>query len=84
MRLLSVGQFCGLECARVWHLWVREVAKRREKSLMGCFSGSLQDKNVKRNVDSGDYPYEASEGNRESTRDMDYLCDALTKTLCAD
>jgi hypothetical protein len=46
---------------------------------MSCFSGSLQDKNVERNVDSRDYPHEVSEGNRESSRDMDCLCGVLVK-----
>lgn len=84
MRLLRVGQFFGLECTRVWHLWVGEAAKCREQSLMDCLSGSLQGKDVERNVDSGDYPREVSEGNRDSTRDRDYWCDALAKTVCAD
>lgn len=43
---------------------------------MGCFSGSLKDKSVERN--------EVSEGNRESTRDMDDLPDVVANTVRAD
>lgn len=55
MWLFCFGQFCGIECTRVWHFWARGAVKCCEQSLRGCFSGSLQDKDVERNVDGGDY-----------------------------
>lgn len=76
MWLLCFGQFCRTECARVWHFGAREAIKCCEQSLMGCFSGSLKDKSVERN--------EVSEGNRESTRDMDDLRDVVANTVRAD